>query len=63
MDGLDDSTKTADTKYSGNSTKSRNKICLSLHYNAANSFYALMVRRSINSEQKTLKQNHIDCAW
>ena len=36
-DGLDDTGITVDAKYSVNITKSRNKICLSLHYNAANS--------------------------
>ena len=37
-DGLDDTTTTAETKYSANITKSRKKICLSLPYSAANNF-------------------------
>ena len=35
---LDDTTETAEAKYSVNIKNHRNKICLSLHYNAANSF-------------------------
>ena len=38
-DGLDDTKITAEGKYSVTTTKSRKKTCLSLHYNAANSFY------------------------
>ena len=37
-DGLDDTSVTAEAKYSVNITMSREKICLSLHYNAVNSF-------------------------
>ena len=37
-DGLDNTTLTARVKCSVNITRSRKKICLSLHYNAANSF-------------------------
>ena len=36
--GLDDATITAEAKYSINITKSKTKICLSLHCNTANSF-------------------------
>ena len=35
---LDDATITAEPKYSVNITKSKTKICLSLHYKTANSF-------------------------
>ena len=38
-DGLDDTTITAEAKYSVNITNSIKKICLSLFYNAANSFF------------------------
>ena len=38
IDGLDDTTIMAETKYSVTITKSRKKNLLSLHYNAANSF-------------------------
>ena len=36
--GLDDTTLTAEERYSINFTKSRKKFCLSLHYNGANSY-------------------------
>ena len=36
--GLDDTKLTAEKKYSINFTVTRNKLCLSLHYNGANSF-------------------------
>ena len=36
--GLDGTTLTAEKKYSINFTVSRKKICLSLHYNEANSY-------------------------
>ena len=36
--GLDDTILTADKKYSINFTETRNKFCLSLHYNGANSY-------------------------
>ena len=36
--GLDDTTLTAEKTYSINFTESRNKFCLSLHYNGANSY-------------------------
>ena len=36
--GLDDRTLTAEKTYSINFTESRNKFCLSLHYNRANSY-------------------------
>ena len=36
--GLDDATLTTEKKYSINFIKSRKKLCLSLHYNGANSY-------------------------
>ena len=45
-DGLDDTTVTAEAEYSVNITNSRNKICLNLHYNAANSFCMLIVYKT-----------------
>ena len=36
--GLDDTTLTAEAKYSINSTISQRRFCLSLHYNGSNSF-------------------------
>ena len=41
--GLDDTTILTEAKYSINNTKSRKKICLSLHYHAGNSFCMIMV--------------------
>ena len=38
MDELDDAAIIVEAKYSVNITKSRNKICLSLHYNTDNRF-------------------------
>ena len=37
-DKLDDATITVETKYSIYIIKSRNKVCLSLHYNGSNRF-------------------------
>ena len=36
--GLDDTTLTAEAKYSINFSRSQRKFCLSLHYNGTNSF-------------------------
>ena len=35
---LDDTAMAAEKKYSINFTESRNKVCISLHYNGANSY-------------------------
>ena len=51
---LDDTTVTAEKRYSINFTVSKNKFCLSLHYNEANS-YLLMVHKLLNLKQKILK--------
>ena len=37
--GLDDTTLTAEKKYSINFTVAINKFCLNLHYNEANSYF------------------------
>ena len=42
-DEVDDISIIVEAKYSVNITKFRKKICLNLHYNAANSFFMLMV--------------------
>ena len=47
-------TLTAEKMYSIYSTVTRNKFCLSLHYNGTNS-YLLMVLKLLNSKQKILK--------
>ena len=52
--GLDDTTLTAEKKYSINFTKNNAKLCLSLHYNGADS-YLLMVQKLLNLKQKVLK--------
>ena len=38
MQGLDDTTLTAEAQYSINSSRSNRKFCLSLHYNGSTSF-------------------------
>ena len=54
-DGLKDNTTTVKDKHSVNAFKFRKKTCLSLHCNATNSFCMLMVHKSNDSKQKTLK--------
>ena len=51
--GLDDTTLTADAKYSINFLRSNKKFCLSLHYNGSNSF--LFVNAKTKAKQKSLK--------
>ena len=46
--GLDDTTLTAEAKYSINFSRSTINFCLSLHYNGSNSFLFL---KHINSKQ------------
>ena len=41
IDGLDNTTLTAEAKYSFNFSRSNKKFCLSLHYNRRNSFLFL----------------------
>ena len=52
---VNDTTLTAEKNYSNNFTESRKKFCLSLHYNGANNYLSLMVLKSINLKQKSLK--------
>ena len=44
-----------ETEYSVEITKIRTKICLSLKYNATNSFQYPNGTKCVNSKQKTLK--------
>ena len=52
--GLDDTTLSAEKKYSDNFTVARKEFCLGLYYNGASS-YLLMVQKSLNLKQKNLK--------
>ena len=54
VQGLDNTTIYAKKLYSINFTKTNSKLCLSLHYNGANS-YLLMVQKFINLKQKILR--------
>ena len=49
-----ESTLTAEKMYSFNFTVTKNKFCLSLHYNGAIVIYFLMVQKFINLKQKIL---------
>ena len=48
--GLDDTTLTAESKYSINFTQSGKRCVRSLHYNESNNFYLLMLQKYINSK-------------
>ena len=48
--GLDDTTLTAESKYSVNFTQSGKRRVRSLHYNESNNFYLLMLQKYINSK-------------
>ena len=48
--GLDDTTLTAESKYSVNFTQSGKRCVWSLHYNESNNFYLLMLQKYINSK-------------
>ena len=48
--GLDDTTLTAESKYSVNFTPSGKRCVRSLHYNESNNFYLLMLQKYINSK-------------
>ena len=52
--GLGDIVMTAKQKYSINFTEHNQKLCLSFHYNGANS-YLLITLNFINLKQNTLK--------
>ena len=53
--GLDDTTLTAEKKYSINFTVTRKKFCLSFHYNGANGYLFVNGTEVINLKQKILK--------
>ena len=55
MQGLDNTTITAEAKYSINFTISREKICLSPHFNGSSSFLFVNAAKYINSKQKIVK--------
>ena len=46
---------TAEKIYSINFSKDQTKYCLSLHYDGANSYLFVMIKKFINSKQKILK--------
>ena len=48
-------TLTAEKMYSINFIRTKNKFCLSLHYNGANSYFLSMVQKFENLKQKFLK--------
>ena len=52
---LDDTSLTAEIKYSISFTVNRKKFCLSLHYNGANSYLFVSVQKLLISKQKILK--------
>ena len=56
---LDDTTLTAEERYSINFTKSRKKFCLSLHYNGANSYLFLNGTKIIEFKAKDSEINAI----
>ena len=43
--GLDNTSLTAETKYSINFSRSERKFCLSLHYNGSNSFLLIVATK------------------
>ena len=60
--GIDDTTITAESKYSINLTESWKRIALSRHYKMESTdSYLLMLEKYINSMQKIQKKNHINC--
>ena len=52
---LDDTTITAEAKYSINFSRSQRKFCLSLHCNGSKRYFLLTPQKYINSKQKALK--------
>ena len=57
--GLDDTTRTVEKKYSINSTVTRKKFCLSLHYNRANSYLFVNGTEIIKFKAKVSEINAI----
>ena len=54
IQGLDDTTLTAETKHSVNFSRSHRKCCLSFHYDGCYSFLS-MLQKYINVIKKNLK--------
>ena len=54
-----ENTLSAEKMYSINFTKKNTKFCQSLHYNGANSYYLLTVKKLLNLKQKIKKLFHI----
>ena len=50
--GLDDTTITAEAKYSINFSRSQRKVCLSLHFNGRNSFLFVNATKNISIQSK-----------
>ena len=62
---LDDTTAIAEAKYSANITKSEKKLCLSSHYNAANSFpysNGVMIHQFKEEDSETFQETFLSVA-
>ena len=62
---LDDTTAIAEAKYSANITKSENKLCLSSHYNPANSFpysNGVMIHQFKAEDSETFQETFLSVA-
>ena len=55
IQGLDNTTLTAEAKYPINFTQPNKRFVLNLHYNGRNSFLFVNAINAINSKQKNLK--------
>ena len=55
IQGLDNTTLTAEAKYPINFTQPNKRFVLNLHYNGSNSFLFVNAINAINSKQKNLK--------
>ena len=55
VEGINGTTIYTETLYKINVTEKNKKFSLGLHYNGANSYYLLMVQKSIDLKQKTLR--------
>ena len=62
---LDDTTAIAEAKYSANITKSEKKLCLSSHYNPANSFpysNGVMIHQFKAEDSETFQETFLSVA-
>ena len=62
---LDDTTAIAEAKYSANITKSEKKLCLSSHYNPANSFpysNGVMIHQFKAEDSETCQETFLSVA-